>query len=132
MNWIKPGHIHGDNTHNVSATISIDKNRMYMAYDMSDGEGAQYTHIHNNGYLDEWEVVGEWMWKNKEYYNGLSCLPFDGGSYSQAPFENITKEEYEELLKGLTNVDLSQIIEEDDIINFNDSVACGGVSCEII
>jgi len=63
QNWIKPGHIHGDNTHNVSATISIDKTRMYMAYDMSDGEGTQYTHIHNNGYLDEWEVVGEWMWE---------------------------------------------------------------------
>ena len=104
--WIKPGHINGNNTHNVSATISI-----------------------KNG---EWEVVGEWMWNNKVYYNGLSVLPFDGGTYSQAPFQNITKEEYEELLNGLTNVDLSQIVEEDDIINFNDSVACGGGSCEII
>ena len=125
MDWIKPGHIHGDNTHNVSATISIDKNRTYELNELK-GEG---YHLVTK---DEWEVVGEWMWKNKEYYNGLSVLPFDGGSYSQAPFENITKEEYEELLKGLTNVDLSQIIEEDDIINFNDSVACGGVSCEII
>lgn len=106
QNWIKPGHIHGDNTHNVSATISIKNN--------------------------EWEWVGEWMWENKNYYNGLSVLPFDGGSYSQAPFQNITKEEYEELLNGLTNVDISQIVEEDDIINFNDSVACGGGSCEII
>jgi len=124
IKWIKPGHIHGDNTHNVSATISIDKNRMYNDYDL--------TAINRVSEIDEWEVVGEWMWRNKDFYNGLSCLPFDGGSYSQAPFENITKEEYEELLKGLTNVDLSQIIEEDDIINFNDSVACGGVSCEII
>ena len=106
MKWIKPGHIHGDNTHNVSATISI-KN-------------------------DEWINVGEWMWENKEYYNGLSVLPFDGGTYSQAPFQNITKEEYEELIKNVTTIDLSQIIEEDDIINFNDSVACGGGSCEII
>ena len=72
------------------------------------------------------------MWENKEYYNGLSVLPFDGGTYSQAPFQNITKEEYEELIKNVTTIDLSQIIEEDDIINFNDSVACGGGSCEII
>jgi len=122
MKWIKPGHIHGDNTHNVSATISIDKNRMYP-YHVEMGEVWE---------CDEWQEVGEWMWENKQYYNGLSVLPFDGGSYSQAPFENITEEEYEKLLKGLTNVDLSQIVEEDDIINFNDSVACGGVSCEII
>jgi ribonucleoside-triphosphate reductase len=117
MDWIKPGHINGDNTHNVSATISIDSNRVYEFKSFN---------------LNEWEIVGDWMWENKEYYNGLSVLPFDGGSYSQAPFENITEEEYEKLLKGLTNVDLSQIVEEDDIINFNDSVACGGVSCEII
>lgn len=130
MKWIKPGHIHGDNTHNVSATISIDKNRMYDV-DITDKDypDVLLRHIVKK---DEWEVVGEWMWENKEYYNGLSVLPFDGGTYSQAPFQNITKEEYEELIKNVTTIDLSQIIEEDDIINFNDSVACGGGSCEII
>ena len=131
MKWIKPGHIHGDNTHNVSATISVDKTRMYMAYDMSDGEGSQYTHIHTNGYLDEWEVVGEWMWKNKEYYNGLSVLPFDGGSYSQAPFEDITEAQYNELVGQLTSIDLTQVIEEDDITNLVDQAACAGGACEI-
>jgi ribonucleoside-diphosphate reductase alpha chain len=131
MDWIKPGHIHGDNTHNVSATISIDKNRMYMAYDMSDGKGVQYTHIHNNGYLDEWEVVGEWMWDNKEFYNGLSCLPFDGGSYSQAPFEDITEQQYNELVGQLTSIDLSLVTEEDDITNLVDQAACAGGACEI-
>ena len=131
MDWIKPGHIHGDNTHNVSATISIDKTRMYMAYDMSDGEGAQYTHIHNNGYLDEWEVVGEWMWKNKDFYNGLSCLPFDGGSYSQAPFQDITEQQYNELVGQLTSIDLTQVIEQDDITNLVDQAACQGGACEI-
>jgi len=130
MDWIKPGHIHGDNTHNVSATISIDKNRMYDV-DITDRDYPDVL-LRYIVKKDEWEVVGEWMWDNKEFYNGLSCLPFDGGSYSQAPFENITEEEYNELLNKLTNVDLSQIIEEDDIINFNDSVACGGISCEII
>ena len=117
MNWIKPGHIHGDNTHNVSATISIDKNRYYS----------------NDDYLpkDEWEVVGEWMWDNKEYYNGLSCLPFDGGSYSQAPFEDITEAQYNELVGQLTSIDLSLVTEEDDITNLVDQAACQGGACEI-
>ena len=71
------------------------------------------------------------MWKNKEYYNGLSVLPFDGGTYSQAPFQNITKEEYDELVGQLTSIDLTQVIEEDDITNLVDQAACQGGACEI-
>jgi ribonucleoside-diphosphate reductase alpha chain len=117
QDWIKPGHIHGDNTHNVSATISIDKNRIYS----------------NDDYLpkDEWEVVGEWMWDNKEFYNGLSVLPFDGGSYSQAPFEDITEEQYNELVGQLTSIDLSLVTEEDDITSLMDQAACAGGACEV-
>jgi ribonucleoside-diphosphate reductase alpha chain len=118
-NWIKPGHIHGDNTHNVSATISIDKNRMYK----SDVDS--YLKI------DEWEKVGEWMWNNKEYYNGLSVLPFDGGSYSQAPFEDITEAQYNNLVNQLTSIDLSKIIEEDDLTTLTDQVACASGACEV-
>ena len=123
MKWIKPGHIHGDNTHNVSATISIDKNRMYNDYDL--------TAINRVSEIDEWEVVGEWMWKNKDFYNGLSVLPFDGGSYSQAPFEDITEAQYNNLVGQLTSIDLTQIIEDDDTTNLMDQAACAGGACEI-
>jgi ribonucleoside-diphosphate reductase alpha chain len=123
IKWIKPGHIHGDNTHNVSATISIDKNRMYNDYDL--------TAINRVSEIDEWEVVGEWMWRNKDFYNGLSCLPFDGGSYSQAPFEDITEAQYNELVGQLTSIDLSLVTEEDDITNLVDQAACAGGACEI-
>ena len=119
MKWIKPGHIHGDNTHNVSATISIDKNRVYGNL----GE--------RNSLKDEWEVVGEWMWENKEHYNGLSVLPFDGGSYSQAPFEDITEEQYNNLVGHLTSIDLTQVIEEDDLTSLMDQAACAGGACEV-
>ena len=105
MKWIKPGHIHGDNTHNVSATISV-KN-------------------------DEWINVGEWMWENKEHYNGLSVLPFDGGSYSQAPFEDITEEQYNNLVGHITSIDLTQVIEEDDLTSLMDQAACAGGACEV-
>jgi ribonucleoside-diphosphate reductase alpha chain len=86
--WIKNGHIDGDNTHNVSATISIKD--------------------------DEWELVGDWMWKNREFYNGLSVLNYWGGSYLQAPFEDITEEEYNALAKHIRTIDLSQVTEEED------------------
>ena len=66
-----------------------------------------------------------------EYYNGLSVLPFDGGSYSQAPFEDITEAQYNELVGQLTSIDLTQIIEDDDTTNLMDQAACAGGACEI-
>jgi ribonucleoside-diphosphate reductase alpha chain len=103
--WIKPGHRTGNNTHNVSATVSIREH--------------------------EWDAVGEWMWENKEYYNGLSVLPYDGGTYIQAPFEDCTKEKYEELMKTLTEVDLSKVIEIEDNTDLSGEVACAGGACEV-
>ena len=35
------------------------------------------------------------MWKNRDHYNGLSVLPYDGGTYTQAPFEDISKVKYD-------------------------------------
>ena len=104
--WVKPGHINGNNTHNVSATISI-----------KDGE---------------WEEVVEWMWQNRKFYNGLSVLPYFGGSYAQTPFEDCTKEEYEELSQLLDDIDLTQVYEVGDETNLKEQIACSGASCEII
>jgi len=103
--WIKPGHRTGSNSHNVSATVSIREH--------------------------EWKAVGEWMWENKEYYNGLSVLPYDGGSYIQAPFQDCTKEEYEKLMMTLSEVDLSKVIEVEDNTDLSGEVACAGGACEV-
>lgn len=104
-NWIKTGHITGMNTHNISATVSIKS--------------------------EEWEGVGEWMWENRTCYNGLSVLPYDGGTYIQAPFEDCTEEKYHEMMESLTQVDLSRIIEVDDNTDLKGEVACAGGACEI-
>ena len=129
--WINAGHVHGDNTHNVSATISIDSTRKYGAIDMNDGKGSQFR-LREDGWLDEWEAVGLWMWKNRDFYNGLSVLPYWGGSYQQAPFEDITEEKYNSLIGELKEIDITKIKEIDDTVNFNESVACGGGACEIV
>jgi ribonucleoside-diphosphate reductase alpha chain len=104
--WVKRGHDKGNNTHNVSCTVSVRD--------------------------DEWKIVGEWMWANKEYYNGLSVLPYHGGTYKQTPFEDCTKEVYEKMMSALHNVDLSKVIEIQDNTNFSDSAACGGGNCEVV
>jgi ribonucleoside-diphosphate reductase alpha chain len=81
---------------------------------------------------DEWKIIGEWMWANKEYYNGLSVLPYHGGTYKQTPFEDCTEEVYNTMMATLKDVDLSKVIEVQDNTNFADSAACGGGNCEIV
>ena len=103
--WVSPGHRRGNNTHNVSATISIRDH--------------------------EWESIGRWMWDNRESYNGLSVLPYNGGTYQQAPFEDISEDEYNRLYASLEAIDLSKVVELDDATNHSDEVACGGGGCEI-
>ena len=135
--WIKPGHINGANTHNVSATISIDKNRNYIYVPIAseNPDIEQLEEVFDCDYIedkrDEWQAVGEWMWENRDVYNGLSVLNYDGGSYSQAPFQDITEQEYNERIKSLKNVDLTNVIEIDDHVDFGQVSACAGGSCSL-
>jgi ribonucleoside-triphosphate reductase len=103
--WVRNGFRNGSNENNVSATVSIKD--------------------------DEWEKVGKWMWENKASYNGLSVLPFDNGNYRQAPFEDITKDEFEVLEKSLRDLDLSQVFEADDTTDLQAEAACAGGACMI-
>ena len=130
--WIQPGHNDGENTHNVSATISIDKNREYFGpnYENFQYSNTEYS-SHISESITEWEKVGDWMWENKDVYNGLSVLPFDGGTYMQAPFENCTEEEYNSRLANLHDIDLTKVNEIDDNTAFTQTEACSGGKCEI-
>jgi ribonucleoside-diphosphate reductase alpha chain len=103
--WIRPGHRSGNNTHNVSATISLRDH--------------------------EWEAAGQWMWDNRDHYNGLSVLPYDGGTYTQAPFEDCSKETYERMMISLKDVDLTRVVELDDNTDLSGELACAGGACEI-
>ena len=103
--WIVPAHNGGNNTHNVSCTVSVKE--------------------------DEWDKVGKWMWENRDYYNGLSVLPYFGGSYKQAPFEDIDETTFKGLFDNLKEVDLSGVVELIDNTNLTGELACAGGSCEI-
>ena len=103
--WIRSGHRGGSNTHNVSATISLRDH--------------------------EWDAAGQWMWDNKKHYNGLSVLPYNGGTYKQAPFQDCTQEEYERLFSYLNDIDLTNIVELDDETDLSGELACAGGACEI-
>ncbi len=103
--WVRPGFSKGQNTHNISATVSIKD--------------------------AEWVDVGEWMWDNRNSYNGLSVLPHDGGTYTQAPFEDCSKETYEAMMSSLKNIDLTKVAETEDNTDLKGEVACAGGTCEV-
>ena len=103
--WVRPGHRTGSNTHNVSATISLKP--------------------------EDWELAGEWMWNNREFYNGLSVLPYDNGSYTQAPFTDCTKEEFDKMFEKLHSIDLKNVVEVSDETDLSGELACAGGACEV-
>jgi ribonucleoside-diphosphate reductase alpha chain len=106
--WVTTGHTNGINQHNVSCTISV-----------KDGE---------------WGILKDWMWSNRDFYNGISVLPYFGAeAYPQLPFEDITEEKYLEMLPLLNGIDISKVFEEDGVsIDLKAELACSGVDgCEI-
>ena len=105
--WVDAGHGKGDNRHNVSCTISVKDN--------------------------EWEELTNWMWINREHYNGISVLPYFGAeAYPQLPFEDCTKEVYESLLVHLEAINIDEVFEQDGkAINLAGELSCVSGFCEI-
>jgi ribonucleoside-diphosphate reductase alpha chain len=103
-NWIAPGHRSGVNKHNVSATINYKP--------------------------EEVDGLFEKLWDNRNLYTGVSLLPFDGGTYKQAPFESCTKEQFDENNKKIADIDLTKVVELQDNTDRLDQVACANGACE--
>lgn len=107
IEWVHNGHRSGPNHNNVSATCNIRD--------------------------DEWEEVGRWMWDNRKIYSGISVLPYDGGTYSDAPFQDCTEYEYNKRMKYIKSnpINLTNIIEVEDNTNLKGELACAGGTCEL-
>ena len=105
LEWVRPGHRSGDNFHNVSCTISLKE--------------------------EDWESVGQWMWDNQDNYTGISVLPYNGGTYVQAPFEDCDETTFNEMIQHLHDIDLSLVHEYDDNTALTEQAACAGGACEV-
>ena len=82
---------------------------------------------------DEWFEVGNWVYKNWDIINGVSFLPYDGGKYKLAPYEEIDARTYERLIKKLPVIDYKQLskYELQDNTQGKGEYACIGDRCEI-
>ncbi len=141
--WVKFGHRDGENTHNVSVTVSIKKEAEKIVKLSEEGIGMRDSTGNpimedrrddkgNNIYtINEWPQVGKWMWENRESFNGISVLPYNGGTYIQAPFTDCSKKVYDEMMGYLHDIDLTRVIEIADVTNLSGEIACGSGGCEV-
>jgi ribonucleoside-diphosphate reductase alpha chain len=81
---------------------------------------------------EDWMAVGAWVWKNFDDISGISFLPYDGGTYRQAPYEECTKELYEDMLAKMPEeIFWDRLIEEVDNVQGTQELACTAGGCEI-
>lgn len=80
----------------------------------------------------EWPAVGAFVWEHFDEMSGVSFLPYDGGTYRQAPYEDCTKEQYEAMLAIMpTSIDWDSIVETEDNVEGVQMLACTANGCEI-
>ena len=81
----------------------------------------------------EWLEVGAWVYKNWDYMSGVSFLPFDGGVYPLAPYQEITEDEYKELQSKMPALDFTKLTEyeQQDCTEGSKELACHGGACEL-
>jgi len=80
----------------------------------------------------DWPAVGAWVWEHFDEISGISFLPWDGGTYKQAPYEEIDATLYNELkAKMPTTIDWESFIENTDNVEGAQQLACSSGVCEI-
>lgn len=104
-NWIKCGHIEGQETNNVSVTVFYKP--------------------------EEKEEVKKWLIENQESYRGISVLPYDGGIYELTPFEEVDQEEYEKYLEKYPNINWEEFVLGIKSTNKKEIAACSSNGCEL-
>ena len=81
---------------------------------------------------EEWPRVGAWVYDHFDEMSGVSFLPYDGGTYRQAPYETITADEYKNTVKNIpTTIDWDILIEHNDNVEGVQTLACTSGNCEI-
>jgi ribonucleoside-diphosphate reductase alpha chain len=79
----------------------------------------------------DWPSVGAWTWENFDEISGVSYLPYDGGTYRQAPYEECTEEQYNELKAKIPTINWLDLKEKTDNVEGAQMLACSAGVCEI-
>lgn len=115
--------------------LTREKQDEYMALERWMRLKKEYTQ-HNPSVTidvrnDQWDGVGQWVYRNFKDIGGLSFLPFftEDSSYRLMPYEAISEERYEQLSSTFPRLDFRDFIEEEDNVDPRSSSACSGLLC---
>lgn len=84
---------------------------------------------------EEWPRVGAWVYDNFDELSGVSFLPMDGGTYRQAPFQEVSKEEYEALEAKMPEKIYWEVLQQYELEDSTTSareLACVAGQCDIL
>ena len=117
----------------TSDLTAIEQLEMWLAYQRHWCEHKPSVTI--NVKKDEWFEVGAFVYKHFDEMSGVSFLPYDDHVYQQAPYQECTKSEYQEMLslmpEAIDWTKLSEYEKEDNTAG-SQTLACSGDSCEIV
>ena len=117
----------------TSDMSAIEQLEMWLAYQRSWCEHKPSVTI--NVKKDEWFEVGAFVYKHFDEMSGVSFLPYNEHTYQQAPYQEVGKSDYEELLSVMPDaIDWSKLseYEAEDNTAGSQTLACSGDSCEIV
>jgi ribonucleoside-diphosphate reductase alpha chain len=81
----------------------------------------------------EWPTVGAWVWEHFDEISGVSFLPYDGGTYKQAPYETIDQEAYEKMYaESVKSLNWGMMVEEEDGTKGSQELACSAGGCDLV
>ena len=112
---------------------AIEQLEMWLAYQRHWCEHKPSVTI--NVKKDEWFNVGAFVYEHFDEMSGVSFLPYNEHTYQQAPYQEVGKSEYEELLSVMpTKIDWAKLseYESEDMTKSSQTFACSGDSCEIV
>ena len=117
----------------TSDLTAIEQLEMWLMYQRHWCEHKPSVTI--NVKKDEWFEVGAFVYKHFDEMSGVSFLPYDDHVYQQAPYQECTKGEYQEMLslmpEAIDWTKLSEYEQEDNTAG-SQTLACSGDSCEIV
>ena len=118
----------------VTADLSaIDQLEMWLAYQRHWCEHKPSVTINVRGH--EWVEVGAFVYKHFDEMSGVSFLPYNEHTYQQAPYQEVGKSEYDNLLSVMpVAIDWAKLAdyEQEDNTSGSQTMACSGDACEIV
>lgn len=121
-----------EDVYEMTYCFTEDKNHTGIFNGVYMGQCEHKPSVTINVKEHEWMAVGAWVYEHFDEVSGISFLPYDGGTYQQAPYEEVTKEQYEDLLaKTPKEMNWNAMVEHSDLTESAQTLACTAGGCEL-